>query len=218
LCRQLFKAGVGEAEEYEKKAKALWALQAKRDAAYKEVGKLESKVAEDPKVEASLSKKRAELQALKEECETKAAALETAAAELESFATELASDEGERSVATLVGNHLQAFIAQYGLFCATRGRDMPVLDEDAPMPVPMTKAEDEPANPFGGPTTMVEADDVPQPPPQAPPAAPANDPWAAPEAPPSAAAPTAGAEAEAPSAPVGDEVEALVAEELDNLT
>ena len=300
LCRQLFKAGVGEAEEYEKKAKALWALQAKRDAAYKEVGKLESKAAEDPKLEASLSKKRAELQALKEECETKAAALETAAAELESFATELASDEGERSVATLVGNHLQAFIAQYGLFCATRGRDMPVLDEDAPMPVPMTKAEDEPANPFGGPTTMVEADDVPQPPPQAPPgpkpppmpppiprpkpppippappaapandpflsganpflsedapdpatpaapandpwaasepappaapandpwaasepappAAPANDPWAAPEAPPSAAAPTAGAEAEAPSAPVGDEVEALVAEELDNLT
>jgi hypothetical protein len=66
LCRQLFKAGVGEAEEYEKKAKALWALQAKRDAAYKEVGKLESKVAEDPKVEASLSKKRAELQELQE--------------------------------------------------------------------------------------------------------------------------------------------------------
>ena len=64
LCRQLFKAGVGEAEEYEKKAKALWALQAKRDAAYKEVGKLESKVAEDPKLGASLSKKRAELQVL----------------------------------------------------------------------------------------------------------------------------------------------------------
>ena len=111
----------------------------------------------------------AELQVLNEECETKVAALETAATELESFATELASDEGERSVATLIGNHLQAFIAQYGIFCATRGRDMPVLDEDEPKPVPKTKAEAEPANPFGGPTTTVEVDDVPKPPPQAPP-------------------------------------------------
>ena len=124
-CRTLFKARAAAAEEYEKREKDLKALQAKRDAVNHEVDKLEAQSGGHPGgsgVEMKISKKRIDLQALTEECERRAAALETAAAELEGFAAELASDQGERSVVALVGQPLSAFLAQYGAFCATRGR------------------------------------------------------------------------------------------------
>ncbi len=146
-CRVLLKAQVAAAEEYEKRDKALRALRAKRDEVEREVAKLEGQLESHPagsKVEMTLSRRRIDLQAMTEECDRRAAALEAAAAELEGFASDLAADEGERSVAVLVGQPLRAFVAQYGTFCATRGRDASGADggsanddhADAEQPVP----------------------------------------------------------------------------------
>ena len=188
-CRQLFKARAAAAEEFETRDKDLKALQAKRDAVSHEVEKLEAQSGGQPggsALEMKISKKRIDLQALTEECERRAAALEAAAEELEGFATELASDQGARSVVTLVGQPLSAFLAQYGAFCATRGRgsatagahaddhedvsiDAPetVHTVVAPPPPPaapepdsliaFSNREEPPDNPFGAPAPEPEA-------------------------------------------------------------
>ena len=188
-CRQLFKARAAAAEEFETRDKDLKALQAKRDAVSHEVEKLEAQSGGQPggsALEMKISKKRIDLQALTEECERRAAALEAAAEELEGFATELASDQGARSVVTLVGQPLSAFLAQYGAFCATRGRgsatagahaddhedvsiDAPetvhtVVAPPPPPPAPepdsliaFSNREEPPDNPFGAPAPEPEA-------------------------------------------------------------